>query len=574
MHQKTALTCLVLLFTRTPGFIAQASPQPRIESHPMKGSSYLAAVLTLASLLALLFVAKLIYLSRRRRRPNLMTRTNQTILVSQSRWYDNLSTSSVVEKLADTRSGRSGFLVGLFGSPSWETRCSNIVETVSSQMSFIHIYPSISSRRRSNGRSTIIPDKYTRRSSMGGTRNFDVSGEESNVRKTCGLSWELSTPSPALTSNNGLPLVLENGIELDHYSWRLGFPPGSQPISQHSSVLYADDLFRTSGDETPPGSPMSVATATPASDIISPERALLLPRRHRRPHIPTPHPSYLESPLPLNRRSTPQISQSPQDLKPDCNSTQFGDDVIPGLDITPQSFFPCSSSARHGVLESSQDQDGFFHSTYDISTTLPAPYTSSCRDTSKFHFSVSPKKSKDDHSWKSYVENPHIAISYCYSDDAQSNADANIEASPTFSSLDPICRAVDVGKPGRNTEERKSSRRSTRPSTRKPPKKTKYDDSEKLLGLIEELVQETSAWDASLFVDLKFKTMMEDSKSLIRIPSTKREKGSRSSRKLHYSFTYLEDIPEVDVLMSRFTSSGGGSYREQPDGTSMLFLVE
>lgn len=89
------------------------------------------------------------------------------------------------------------------------------------------------------------------------------------------------------------------------------------------------------------------------------------------------------------------------------------------------------------------------------------------------------------------------------------------------------------------------------------PKRSKMvlqaDNPDIILDLIRELAQETSAWDASLFLDENFKTMIDQSKiypSCKPKPQIAQEKRTRSkhSRKQRYMtpFIPLQDIPEFD----------------------------
>jgi len=98
------------------------------------------------------------------------------------------------------------------------------------------------------------------------------------------------------------------------------------------------------------------------------------------------------------------------------------------------------------------------------------------------------------------------------------------------------------------------------PTPRKRSRKArpkKGTDADSLLDLVAELVEETSEWDPSLFVDENFKSLMAKSKpsqpryKLQTQPKqemTPRRQSWRSSRsrKSQRPFTILEDIPEVD----------------------------
>ncbi|KAF9485318.1 hypothetical protein BDN70DRAFT_871344 [Pholiota conissans] len=84
-------------------------------------------------------------------------------------------------------------------------------------------------------------------------------------------------------------------------------------------------------------------------------------------------------------------------------------------------------------------------------------------------------------------------------------------------------------------------------------KKSENQASESLLTLIQELVQETSAWDDSLFVDHKFKAMINDSKQIVTVslPNQHQRQGKRTasygSRLGRSCIKVLEGIPELEV---------------------------
>ena len=79
------------------------------------------------------------------------------------------------------------------------------------------------------------------------------------------------------------------------------------------------------------------------------------------------------------------------------------------------------------------------------------------------------------------------------------------------------------------------------------------DDPDIILDLIRELARETSAWDASLFVDENFKALMDQSstypncKLKVQIAPEKRSKYRLRQRR-----TTLQDIPESDGTECNF----------------------
>ncbi|KAJ3510986.1 hypothetical protein NLJ89_g4357 [Agrocybe chaxingu] len=84
------------------------------------------------------------------------------------------------------------------------------------------------------------------------------------------------------------------------------------------------------------------------------------------------------------------------------------------------------------------------------------------------------------------------------------------------------------------------------------------DGSDKLLDLMEELVQEASAWDDSLFFDDDFKALIRQTKvSSVEKHRKPIRKVSARTKKLLPRFTILEDIPEVDGEHSVVMHQGG-----------------
>lgn len=74
-----------------------------------------------------------------------------------------------------------------------------------------------------------------------------------------------------------------------------------------------------------------------------------------------------------------------------------------------------------------------------------------------------------------------------------------------------------------------------------------------LYGLIQELVYEAKAWDESLFVDNKFKAMIDGSShALVNAPLTTRKKRPRGFyRPQQPLYTVLEDILEIEGTYAR-----------------------
>ncbi|KAF8812470.1 hypothetical protein BYT27DRAFT_7335731 [Phlegmacium glaucopus] len=77
------------------------------------------------------------------------------------------------------------------------------------------------------------------------------------------------------------------------------------------------------------------------------------------------------------------------------------------------------------------------------------------------------------------------------------------------------------------------------------------NDSDSILDLIRELAQETSSWDAGLFVDENFKAMMDQSKIHPRceLKIQRAQSKYRRNQRRTTPFIPLQDIPESDVAI-------------------------
>lgn len=99
---------------------------------------YLILVIILGSsvTVTLLLVTKWIYISRRYRQPGYTS--GMTDLSARPLWNGSIygGTQHNTRMRSSDEKGKSGILVGLFGSPSWETRYSTLIDAVSEQVSF------------------------------------------------------------------------------------------------------------------------------------------------------------------------------------------------------------------------------------------------------------------------------------------------------------------------------------------------------------------------------------------------------------------------------------------------------
>lgn len=505
MRPRSRIPPLALLIS-----VVRSSPVPQDGVKPKAGLSLLVLLVCLGALLIVLFVAKWLYIIRRRR----SHRKNHSCGPPRSGWYDNNSARSSKSRLRSfflrSGTGKSGFFIGLLGSPSWETRHSAVIAK-------IH-HPLV---------------------------------QAGSITPSCRSKYQLSSTSHRSYSphwfscRSPIPEKLVSSVEqVDEY---LAIP--SPAIPTNNSPLLSDTDY------------MRVLQRTPSShgDTVIP----VLPTANTQQEIPLPSSEDLEVPPPSPVRTheqnecsgiLAQLGQSPSALwflkqsgpvEDDSLTTHTsGDDlelVYSAKEFHTVDYMKASPIYPRNTV---QESDLFFESRQTAFSQIKTLETSTSLDphSSRFQSTV-PSRSRpgisgigrNHHSPKpgpsplrSMLLPPGCDTGLC---ETFSSAHHNQTAyQPT----------VTIRGHGTTPNIRRETPGSTKTSCRK-----KSADADSLLNLMSELVQETNAWDPSLFVDENFKTLITQLKPQTNRPKPQR-KSWRASRPRRFQSTTLEDIPEVD----------------------------
>ena len=546
--------------------------------------SYVATLLAICFFLALLFLAKWIYLSRCRRK-----QVNRGIRIKYQTDLESCDhSSSAAPHSTATNTQKSAFLVGLLGSPSWETRNSVIFGRVSSYLPFSRPYSIPSSPRNQSGVSPERDDQFQ-------FYNFVLSMPvesalmQPQTHSTALLSCQSLDDDPAISTTSTMSQALDNSTEANPVSWQMNFSPQPQ-----KSMLYDKDtaMRQISGlDFSYKLLPSSLRTV-----IASPKPALLCPRQIRRMHW---------------QQST-QLCR--QDSQVNQTSTNTQADIPSWPSLTPKIHARnCESSVPIGFVPPKpvlrvSDSMPLVRKTVIVgkeSTGLPCTVTQTLKNTSSFDTTC--KCGIHQKSPLHLLENFHGDQHQLSTEEADTSRliplrslkirspTKRVRGSPkpgpsplrtmflpvdecensvTSKACDQDCALDDIqisGSPDqsfyvdehalslsnsfRNAAQSKTSAVGatcpTQNTCRRPLNRFKanVDLQDKLISvLLEELVHETSEWDDSLFVNNNFKAMIDSSCGALEMQTHSRKKTNpRVSQKLYSSsFSRLEDIPEVD----------------------------
>jgi len=495
--------------------VVRSSPisQDGVNLKPKAGLSLLVLLVCLGSLLIVLFVAKWLYMIRRRQNH----RKKHSCGPLRSGWYDNNSARSSRSRLRSfflrPGSGKSGFFIGLLGSPSWETRQSAVI-----------------------------------------VKNHHPLVQADSITHSCRSKYQLSSTShrscssPHWVSCSPIPEKAMSNIEqVDEY---LAVPSPAITINNSPLTDYMRVLQRqpsSHGDMAPvlPTANTQQAMPVPASEALE----------------TSPSPLHTHGPNECSRR-LPQLHQSPAlwflkrsgPVEGDSLTTHTSGDGRELLDSAKESYsidytkaspiyshntvqefdFSCESRQRafsqikFKTLETSTSLDS--HSSRPQST-LPSRSRSVISGTGRNHHSPKPGPSP----LRSMLLPPDCDTELCET------------FSSTYHNQAAYQSTVTIRGHGTTSNHRRETPGSTKTSCRK-----ESADADSLLNLMSELVQETNAWDPSLFVDENFKTLITQLKPETNRPKPRRQSW-RASRPRRFQSTTLEDIPEVDGTF-RFTS--------------------
>ncbi|KAF8205013.1 hypothetical protein BJ912DRAFT_1137520 [Pholiota molesta] len=557
--------------------MAYASPTS-INPPPEPGpSSYVkGTVILLVLSLALLLVAKWVYQSQRCRQTSFGSEDSWRARSLRSQLGDNLFSSENALCKPPKEKGKSGLLVGLFGSPSWETRYSNMFQMASEQVSLNHALHLAATPHRhgSNYRFTTSPQsKQAEDSSFARCYSHHLSQAELGLQTFC--EPLLVGPPPAMTSNTYPP-------------WSL-----NRPVSSHAS----NDLFQSSRfgllfDPTVRlipdcgahrdcifNFPESTHCNTPGSHDSLPSSLSNCKSMHVHSwdagtRVRSTSRSALESKPHFchssNRSSQPKPFQTiPRGVEAAVEQAESIYLISPPstpISLSKQSTGSTSGqgcneslSSKHNwtmpIFASRHAVDALGPSMKRENATIPSPAYVSVIDVDGAVGDVKPNLRTSSSSQQQKL-NPKIGRSplrtmflhdsgdtdnkFC---DISETNHASIEESLPRSNS----RIIDNAKLS-SGHRRKPYRYQTKLRAKGFKERTKNQDSESLFDLIQELVRETNAWDDSLFVDHKFRAMIDDSKQVIAVSLPNKHKGWRRSHRLrHPSTRVLEGIPEMEA---------------------------
>jgi len=533
--------------------------------------SYIATVLAICFLLALLFFAKKIYLFRCRRK--------QLSSGVGTKYQTHLDFSSLAAPHSTTTSThKSAFLVGLLGSPSWETRNSVIFDKVSSYIPFSRPYSFASSSPRN---SSVSLENNDSPQICNCVRNAPlekplVQSPTHAALLSCGLRDHDSDPA----------ISLDNSTEANPFSSQMS--SSAQPQKMQSPMLYDKDtaMQQICGLDFS----YKLLPSSLGSVITSPKPALLYPRQVR-PQLCLQDPQVNQistnpqtdtltwsSPAPKIRARNCEIAVPigfvpPKTVLPASNSkTLVSKPVTIGKESTglpciatqtlqnAPSFYPTGKCDTHQKpplhllenLHGNQYQFSVEETDAPRLTTLrPLKFRS---PTERARNSPKPGPSPlrtmflppDD--CENSVVSRHCDQD-CTSDNLQisGSPDQGLCVVPDEHALPPSSVLWDTVQSVSSTSgaTRHAHNTRTRPLNRF---KINAGLQDKLIGLLlEELVNETSDWDDSLFINNNFKAMIDSSKScgaLEMQPHTRKKTNPRVSHPS--SFSRLEDIPELN----------------------------
>ncbi|CAA7259793.1 unnamed protein product [Cyclocybe aegerita] len=513
LHQ-VLLAALFLAGTQSPG--VEASPVPQASSaHPQR-SSYFAAALSLGLLIIVLFCMKWLFLARRNRCVSAFTRSSRRPSDSRSinGWCDTFSTSSRFS--GSSPAGKSGFLVGFLGSPSWEARCSSALAKVSSRLSSSPS-PSFSTRLENPPSTPYQPFEAA----------IPVKGKHSYSPD----SFEERTPRllPLKLSPN---FCSQKAAIKDPFASPLHLPEGR--VSASPSVgRYPEVVLSSSYTQR------EFLAADSQIGVQPPEAVLLFPHCK----------NFAKKSLPRPSSAVQEAVQEPQDDQaPPTDAYAYAKDDI--LETRESSHLPphvtsdCSGHAEMspvilGEFLLVSCENPFSETSPSEPTTPPTKYPNSAI----LHIrKASPKAPHNRNSRSPKIGPSPLRMMFlpsdCESHTRQPFRGATIQNQPN---------AGDNKHPSQE-EPGGPHPYMQRSLTTKLLGSVATDSSDKLLDLMDALVQEASAWDDSLFFDDNFKALIKQTKvSSVEKHRKPIRKISARTRKLLPRFTILEDIPEVDV---------------------------
>lgn len=542
----------------------QASPivsspgMPQLpNAHKDYGSrlSYLIVATILGSSVTLLLVAKWIYLSRQYRQSGNVSRKARSS--SRPLRSGNLSMPQQCgfpifsEELSGNKGGKSGVLAGLFGSPSWETRYSNVFDAMSEQLSFTRIIGT-------SPRCHVCVDNTPNE----GTFAILVSdGLFQGMHDTSRPSCEILAQPPALVckdrSDGRYDLPTQPSLFVTGDSWN-----NDHYLSDHSFI------------NIPKAALLSPLSSLSSWSIGSTHRASqgTYLRKFLDKETTTSYCDGLNL-LDPNPQNFCTLSAN-EDMDASPTSGHESTRNPPPYDTFDSSQYltgAAESCFKHcGLQGDSSSTAGDFEagdSTADIPCSVRrSPNTNEAIITNCEYTAVieaAKIKSRTLSMQRAQVRSPKVGPSplrsmFLPGNDGnhggphdsvaelgfitppQSLFNVNdIDISDEPDAYGSVAK-LSVARLGRTTHRQNVGQNYSSTRSRK------NSDPDQIFGLIQELVHETKSWDDSLFVDHKFKAMIDDSKLTNCVFTNIHKKRRRSCRPPYPFCGRLADIPEVE----------------------------
>lgn len=467
-------------------------------------------LLAFVSLLFILFLAKWFYIMWRRHAKRAGGSCTTPSL--WSRWFDNFSTTSPwLGKLfpGSKTDMKSGFLIGLLGSPAWETRYSAVI--FDNRLLFRHPN-TVASRRSASGSSPASRDSRSRSFPCSSASLSHVPEENTvivnNLKPT-------SPPSPAVTINRS-PLLSDS----EYMRLLNGRVPASLPFGLTSLVnslptnSWTPTSVLTRGDIQAPHLHSVIQTKLSKNDQPSASGV--------QTHNPTTDASYDDT-------GDTQPSPAKMEVQNFYETLPFPS-LVQRVDRTLTTINEHSS--KNLQSQSVETKSKLFI------PSLPSKVTHLTKEYSPPPSNrISPKIGPSP--LRSMILPPDIYNPFQISSHLQNHQ-----------LIPPAHDAIDLAsEPTTNVD---LSRIQT-------PASKKSVDQDSLLDLMTELAQETSAWDSNVFMDENFKKLLARSTPQVILREkmfryTKPSWRSSRHRKVQNVFSILEDIPEVDGVSIGFIS--------------------
>lgn len=446
-------------------------------------------------------------------------------------WRDDLSMFSVNlhhDSLdATEKEAKSAFLVGLLGSPSWETRPLAKADISSSPLLLNRLLsPGVLTQHSKLGRDQKRYRLFPH--SASGWHPLECTSEGSKVLSKC----KNLVATLFITSRS------KEFSRSDKGSKHLSSWESSPPSTGHSDLFALHQLFRERPESSESDWPISTLQA-PVSSITPPQPALVLPCQPIAPRVvkrEADHADPINHPLACSSLKTFRRDS----LLSHCHPVLLDSSIS----------LPATPLVLNTLPQALSEENLYFRATAHPNSTdlaifqapaIPAS-VSSPRDRVNFSPRLRPSPLRNmflPSEGKDPVKSIQELCANGVSIDHQTDDAREDDLVHLLASLSP----------GTTLDYRHDlvptvSNEQSTPKLRGRP--SRKDQPDNLVTFLEELVQATSAWDDSLFLDSNFRAMIDSSKPMRSSPLEIRLKKSRPMRKRRMSFIFLEDIPEVD----------------------------